>query len=180
MGWLRSAGIATALLLFSSWSIAAEPQRVLFLYSFGRDFEPWDTFGGYMRTDLAKQLGRQLDLYEVSLQTSRFSEGEQDAPFVNYLQALFAGRPPDLVVTLGAPAARFMKSNGGRLFPSAPTLFAGIDERFLRDLVLRDSDGAVPVSIDLKALVDNILQVQPDTTTVAGGLREVSALQTVR
>ena len=88
--------------------MAAEPKRVLVLHSFGDDFEAEDTFADYLRTDLAEKSPYHIDQYEVTLEIARFSDGEQDAAFVEYLKALFAGRPPDLVVTMVSPAARFV------------------------------------------------------------------------
>jgi hypothetical protein len=145
-------GVATALLFFAAYAMAAEPQRVLFLHFFGPNFEPWDTIAAYLRTDLAEQSPKTLDLYEASLQTARFSSTGQDAPFVGYLQALFRDHRPDLVVAIGGPAVRFVETNGHALFPSTPTLFSGVDERILQEFGPCDNCAAVTVSIDIQQL----------------------------
>jgi hypothetical protein len=68
-----------------------------------RDFQAEDTFGDYLRADLAEQSPYPLDRYEVSLEIARFNDGERDEAFVGYLRALFADRPPDLIVTMVSP-----------------------------------------------------------------------------
>ena len=110
MGWARNAWMAITLLAFATGNAtAAEPKRVLLLHSFGWNFQAEDAFGDYLRTDLAEKSPYPLDRYEVLLEIARFSDGEQDEAFVGYLRALFATRPPDLIVTMVSPAARFIQ-----------------------------------------------------------------------
>jgi signal transduction histidine kinase/ABC-type uncharacterized transport system substrate-binding protein len=168
MRWLRRVWAGAALLVFAAvCATAAEPKRVLFLYSFSRDFQPEDTFAANLRTDLALRSPEPRDLYEVSLETARSSESQQEAPLIEYILALFAGRPPDLVVPMSGPAARFAQRYRQRLFPSTPMLFAAVDERLLRDPALTGNDAVVAVSFDVPGLIENILRVLPQTTTVA-------------
>jgi len=167
MRWRHRVWAGLVLLLMVAVSAtAAEPKRVLLLHSFGRNFQPFDTFAAYLRTDLAEQSPEPLDLYEVSLETARFAEGEQEAPFMDYLLALLAERPPDLVVTIGGPAARFAQRYRQRLFPSTPMLLAAVERRILRDSLTRN-DAVVPVTLDVRGLIENILRVLPKTTTIA-------------
>jgi hypothetical protein len=160
-------GAAALLLLVAVNATAAEPRRVLLLHSFGRNFQPFDAFTAHLRTDLSELSSEPLDLYEVSIETARFSEAQrEEAPFVDYLQALFE-RPPDLVVLIGGPAARFAQRYRQGLFRSTPMLFAAVEERLLQDPALTDNDAVVPVTLDVPGLIENILQVLPKTTTVA-------------
>ena len=52
--------------------------------------------------------------YEVLLEIARFSDGERDEAFVGYLRALFATHPPDLIITMVSPAARFIQRHQTR------------------------------------------------------------------
>ena len=91
MGWARRAWIAVTLLAFAAGNATAgEPRRVLLLHSFGGNFQAEDTFGDYLRTDLAERSPYPVDRYEVSLEIARFNDGERDEAFVGYLRALFA------------------------------------------------------------------------------------------
>src|ERR1044072_2801425 len=57
---------------------------------------------------LIKQAPRRVDIYEVSLEGARYQHPEEQAPFVYYIQSLFAGRELDAIVAMGGPAARFV------------------------------------------------------------------------
>ncbi len=168
MGWARSAWMAVALLAFAAENAtAAEPKRVLLLHSFGWNFQAEDAFGDYLRTDLAEKSPYPLDPYEVLLEIGRFSDGDRDEAFAGYLRALFATHPPDLIVTMVSPAARFIQRHRQDLFPSTPVIFAALDARAIKDLTLTANDTMVAVSIDLNAVIENILRTLPNTTTLA-------------
>jgi len=168
MGWARSAWMAITLLAFAAGNAtAAEPKRVLLLHSFGPNFQAEDIFADYLRTDLAEKSPYPLDPYEVLLEIARFSDGERDEAFAGYLQALFATDPPDLIVTLVSPAARFIQRHRRDLFPSTPVIFAALDARAIKDATLTANDTMVAVSIDLSAIIENILRTLPNTTTLA-------------
>ena len=168
MGWARSVWMAVALLAFAAGNAAAaEPKRVLLLHSFGWNFQAEDIFGDYLRTDLAEKSPYPLDPYEVVLEIARFSDGERDEAFVGYLRGLFATHPPDLIVTLVSPAARFIQRHRQDLFPSTPVIFAALDARAIKDATLTANDTMVPVSTDQRAMIENILRTLPGTTTIA-------------
>ena len=168
MGRARSAWMAVTLLAFAAGSATAgEPKRVLLLHSFGWNFQAEDAFASYLRTDLAEKSPYSLDRYEVSLEIARFSDGERDEAFADYLRALFATRPPDLIITMVSPAARFIQRHRRDLFPSTPVIFAGLDARTIKDATLTANDTMVAVSMDLNAVIANILRTLPNTTTLA-------------
>src|ERR1700722_12030049 len=168
MGWARRAWMAVTLLAFAAGNAtAAEPKRVLLLHSFGWNFQAEDAFADYLRTDLAEKSSYPLDAYEVLLEIARFNDGERDEAFVSYLRALFASRPPDLIITMVSPAARFIQRHRKDLFPSTPVIFAALDARAIKDATLTANDTTVAVSIDLNAVIENILRTLPTTTTLA-------------
>jgi signal transduction histidine kinase len=168
MGWVRNAWMAVTLLAFAAGNAAAaEPKRVLLLHSFGWNFQAEDAFADYLRTDLAEKSPYPLDRYEVLLEIARFSDGERDEAFVGYLRALFGTRPPDLIVTMVSPAARFIQRHRQDLFPSTPVIFGALDARAIGDGTLTANDTTVAVSTDQRATIENIFQTLPGTTTVA-------------
>ena len=168
MGRARGAWMAVALLAFTAGSAtAAEPKRVLLLHSFGWSFQAEDAFASYLRTDLAEKWPHPLDRYEVSLEIARFPDGERDDAAAAYLRALFPIHPPDLIITMVSPAARFIQRHRRDLFPSTPAIFAALDARAIRDATLTPNDTMVAVSIDLNAVIENILRTLPTTTTLA-------------
>ena len=168
MGWARWAWIAIPLLAGAPGNAtAADTKRVLLLHSFGANFQAENTFAGYLRTDLAEKSAYPLDRYEVSLELARFPDGDRDEAFVSYLRAVFADHPPDLIVTMVSPAARFIQRHRRDLFSSTPVIFAALDARAIRDAALTANDAMVAVSIDLNAVIENVLRTLPNTTTLA-------------
>src|SRR5262245_17007438 len=165
---IRCRGSVTLILVLAAFSAAgAEPRRVLLLHSFGREFEPFNTFSEHFRSELAQQSAEPLDFFDVGLQSARFEQLSQEGPFVDYLVALFAGRRLDLVVPIGGPAARFTQKHRSRLFPGTPMLLAAVDRRLLQDGALTPNDAVVAARIDAALVMDNILRVLPSTTNVA-------------
>jgi hypothetical protein len=146
---------------------AAQPKRVLLIHSFGPEFAPYNYFSNLFRTDLGQQLQGKVDFYEVSVESARFAETENEGAFVQYVLALFKDRPLDLVVTIGAPAVRFAQRYRRDLFPSTPMLVTAVDQRRLDASTLQANDAIVPVRLDFPLSIENILQVLPDTKHVA-------------
>jgi signal transduction histidine kinase len=146
---------------------AAEPKRVLLLHSFGPQFVPWVFFAGQFREELFKQSPDKIDLYEASLEGSRFQEPEQQRPIVDYLTNLFGTRKLDLIVALGAPATFFVQKYRAQFFPSTPLVIAGPEQRAIDYAALTANDAPVAVSLDFGKWIANILQVLPRTAHIA-------------
>ncbi len=137
------------------------------LHSFGRDFAPYDAITSVFRTSLASRSPTTVIFREANLDAgSRMAPGAERA-FITYLAARFEGAQPDIVVTIGPPAARFYAAHRDELFPRTPWLMASLDQRIARSLAQRDGDRIVAGRVDFAALIDNILALQPDTKDVA-------------
>src|SRR5262245_42622003 len=152
-----------------AWSVAAgvETKRVVLLHSFGRDFQPWSAYARAIRSELERQSPWRLEISDHSLMTARFSDENPERPFVEYLRAVFAQRPPDLIVSLGAPAAGFVQRNREPLFGTTPVLFTAVEPRRVRFRDLTLNDAVVAGDADFSAIIDNVLRVLPDTKTIA-------------
>jgi len=143
---------------------AQSPKRVLLLHSFGPEFG--DLYAKDLRVQLGKRLPGDLELYEQWLVSARFKDAQEDEAFASYLRALFADRPLDLVITLGAPAAGFLQRRQQSLFQTTPMLFTDVEER--RALASATPNAtSVAISVGFPALVEHILRVQPRTRTIA-------------
>ena len=151
---------------FGPAGFAAEPKRVMLLYSFGRDFNPWSEYAKAIRTELDRQSPWPLDIIENSLITARFSDENPEAPFVEYLRALFAKHPLDLIVSIGAPAASFVQRHRQQLFATTPMVLMAVDQRRVQYSDLTANDAVVAVKINYLSAFENILKVLPDTKDV--------------
>jgi signal transduction histidine kinase len=145
---------------------AAESKRVMLLHSFGRDFKPWSEYAKSIRVELDRQSPWPLDITEHSLVTARSPDEDPEAPFVEYLRALFAKRPLDLIVSIGAPAAAFVQRHRQRLFAATPMVFTAVDQRRVQYSSLTAYDAVVALRINYLSAFENILQVLPDTKDV--------------
>jgi ABC-type uncharacterized transport system substrate-binding protein len=158
---------ATILLLATLGAAAAESKRVLMLHSFGRDFKPWSEYARTIRAELDRQSPWPLEITEHSLMSARSSDENPEAPFVEYLRALHAKRPLDLIVSLGAPAVAFVQRHRQRLFADTPMVFTAVEQRRVQYSNLTPNDTVVAVAHSFPAVFENILRVLPDTKTVA-------------
>ena len=169
---LHVAGIAATFLTFLLFTAtlcaaAAEPKRVLILYSSSRDFSQWNEYATTIRAELERQSPEHLDIYETSLATAQFVDDLMEAPFVDYLRALLADHRFNLVVAIGNPAASFLQRYRQQLFPSTSMLFTAVEQRRVPNASLTANDAIVAYRVDLREIIANILQVLPETTNVA-------------
>jgi signal transduction histidine kinase len=157
----------TIFLLATLGAATAEPKRVLMLHSFGRDFKPWSEYARTIRAELDRQSPWPLEIAEHSLMTARSSDENPEAPFVEYLHALHAKRPVDLIVSLGAPAVAFVQRHRQQLFTTTPMVFTAVEQRRVQHSILTPNDTVVAIAQNFPAVIKNILRVLPDTKTVA-------------
>ena len=150
-----------------SGETAAQPKTILFLHSYGRNFQQGALWSREIRNELNRQSPWPLDIQEHSLVTARNGDNAAEAKFVEYLKALYAQRPPDLIVAIGAPAARFVQQHRADLFPTTPMLLAAVEVRRIEQSMLTEQDAVVAVRFDQVALVENILRLLPETKTIA-------------
>jgi hypothetical protein len=137
------------------------------LHSFGPQFVPWTYFSGQFREALIKQSPNAIDLYEASLESAQYAQLEEQGPVIEYLRSLFAQRKLDLIVTMGAPAARFVQRYRPQFFPSTPLIMGAVEQRGISGAALTTNDTAVSVVLDLPKFIEHILHVLPDTTHIA-------------
>jgi signal transduction histidine kinase len=139
---------------------------VLLLHSFGRDFAPYDAIVAAFRTELAKGSTEHLAVYDATLDAEQVSESDDPQPLLELLRHRFGSAPPDVVVTIGPPAAAFYLQNRDKVFPGTPLVISALDERFVHKSALRAGDAVVALHQHLPGLIDNILRVLPDTQTI--------------
>ena len=164
---LFMAAVLSILAMIEVAAAAAESKQIMLLHSFGKEFKPWSEYAQTIREELKRQSPWPIDITEQSLITARSSDEDPETPFVEYLRALFAKRPLDLIVSVGAPAAGFVQRHRQQLFSTTPMVFTAVDQRRVQYSNLTANDAVVAVRIDYLSAIKNILQVLPDTKRVA-------------
>ena len=148
---------------------AAEPpvRQVLILQSFNRGILVVDHFTGDLRVELDQRAaGKPPNVVQVVVGPTGFV-GASEQAVVDFIRSTYADRPPpDLMITIAGPAAVFARKYRAQLFPDTPLLFASVDRRFLSGAPLDENEAAVPVDNNYPGLVDDILQVLPETRQV--------------
>ena len=156
-----------ALALFIPAAHAAEPKRVLIVHSFGRDFAPYNVVASTLRTNLTQLMRESVALHETSLDMERGNTPEEERLFLDYLVRRNRGAPPDLVIAIANPAMLFCLRYREQLFPGSPLLVTGLDRRRLETVQLPATDRAVTVTLDFPAVARTILELKPETSTLA-------------
>jgi signal transduction histidine kinase len=160
--------IAAALALATAESVAATaPKRIVFLHSYGQNFKPWSEYARALRQELDHRSHWPLVIEDFSVITARAEDENAEVQFVEYLSAVFSNQAPDMVVAFGAPAAVFVQRHRSDLFPATPMVLTAVDERRVQQLTLTGNDTVVAVRQNIGILFGHILQVLPDTKTIA-------------
>jgi len=144
-----------------------KPKEILFLHSLGYEFQPWATWTRSIRHELNSQSRWPLNFEEQSLVTALRGNGAAEPEFVAYLKALYTERDLDLIIAIGAPAARFIQKHRAELFPATPMLLAAVEVRRVEQTMLSMEDTVVATRVDHTAVFKNILRLLPDTKQIA-------------
>lgn len=136
------------------------------LQSFDRGNMILDHFTSNLRVELDQRSEETLNVVQVVVGPTGFVGAPEEA-VVDFIGSTYADRPtPDLIVTVAGPAAVFAGQYRQQLFPDTPLLFGAVDERYLRDVPFGENDTVVAVVNDFPGLVDDILQLLPETRRV--------------
>jgi signal transduction histidine kinase len=144
----------------------AETRHVLVLSSSERPFAPQSGFADALMRELIRSSPEPIRFIEVSVQTARASDEEPDVAIAQRIRSAFGAQQLDLVMTIGGPAAIFAQQFRQELFPTTPTLIAGVDRRFVENGTFADNETTVATQFDPALMIDEILRLLPETRTV--------------
>lgn len=162
-----AAWLLSSTLVATADATPSDRKNVLLLHSVSRDVKPWSEYAKAIRQELTRQSPWSLNIIDQSLVSPQPGDNRTEPALVEFLDALYASTPLDLIVSIGAPAAAFIQRNRARLFPSVPMVFTVVDQRRVQYPTLGPKDVVAAVAIDYQAAIENILQVLPDTTQIA-------------
>ena len=114
----------------------------------------------------------QIELYNENLETTLISDVASQLQFRDWLIRKYAEHQPNVIITVGSSALKFMVESHETFFPNVPIVFSGVSEELLRQLS-PDSHftGAWGVAEPEKTL-NAALRLQPETkrVVVVGGV----------
>jgi PAS domain S-box-containing protein len=155
------------LTLITPCALVASQKRVLILNPFERDVAPFDAAVSAFRTTLVRELGEPVDFYEVPLDLARFGAAEGKGPLVAFLEGRITRYPVDLIVPVGWAGVQFAARHRERLFPDTPVLAVGSQPRLVPPGFLQSNATLVTQRVDLPGMVEDILQMQPQSANIA-------------
>ena len=161
-----AAAAAAAEVTAAEVTAAERPRRVLMVHSFGSSAPPFTTHSTAFESTIKRELGTAVDLDEVSLDMARYAQPDMEEAFAEFLSKRFATWQPDLVVPIGSPAGRFVAKFRDRLFPNMPVVYTGMDKRTLPADAFARNATFVGESFELKGLVEDMLQLDPETNNI--------------
>ena len=100
------------------------------------------------------------------LELTRFSGPEGETPLVTFLEGRLKEQPVDLVVPVGTAGMQFAARHRDRLFPNTPVLVLASEPRMVSPELLKTNATAVTQRVSLPGMVEDILQLQPQTTNI--------------
>ncbi|TMA87686.1 MAG: GHKL domain-containing protein [Deltaproteobacteria bacterium] len=162
-------GLCLVLCFVAISDVRAEEEqvkRVLIVHSFGSSAPPFTTHSTAFETTLTQEMGKRVDLDQVSLDMARYAQPDMEEVFVEFLHKRLAKWQPDLVVPIGSPAGRFVVKFRDRLFPGTPVIYTGMDRRTVPPDAITRNATFVGEDFKLTGLVEDILQLAPDTTNI--------------
>lgn len=148
-------------------ALAATPKRVLVVHSFVNAAPPFTTHSTAFEKELTAMMGEPVDLNEVSLDVARYATLDMEEALVDLMRKRQTKWQPDIVVPIGSPAGMFVARHRARIFPaSTPIIYAGMDKRRLPEGALDQNATFVGESFDVRGMVEDMLQIAPDTENV--------------
>lgn len=141
--------------------VAGEPARILLVHSFGPAVAPFDDYVRQLKENMSRQHAA-LEFIEVVVPGDEANE-----TFIQHLNVVAGQQLPDMVITIGAVAARFLQLNRKNIFQSVPVLITAVDEQIVDRSALMPKDAMVATRLDLPAIIEGILTLLPNTTHIA-------------
>jgi|GEM_PF-625541 len=148
---------------------AAQPStpNILILFPFRGAAMPYAAAAESFKTTLSREIGIPLNFYEYSLDLDRFPNPSMQVELAEFLKKRFSTQQLDLIVPIAAPAANFTLQFGDSAFPGTPVLFLSADRRLVDLDSLPKNATTVNQVSKTTEWIEDILQMAPDTTSIA-------------
>lgn len=145
----------------------ATPQapRVLILNSYEKNSAPYNRAATAFRTDFQAQYAEAVTFWEYDLQSRPLEQPTSNRLKAQLLRERYAADPPDLVVSIGPPAIQFWLHWREDVLAGVPMLAMG-GQPSVKDLPFSRGDGVVMGEYSYRQLVQNIVELFPETDTV--------------
>ena len=171
---LQNLAVATVLVatvaLGSSAAAAAESRdqlvRILIVYQDSSIMSSQIEIAEGLSQHLGPPATPKLELYTEFLDSGRFSGADYVDRLADTLAAKYGALPPQIVVTVGPDALRFMLDHRNRIAPTATLVFGDMSERSLKRLAPPQDVRGVVVAYDVGKTIDLAATLQPEAERI--------------
>ena len=171
---LQNLAVATVLVatvaLGSSAAGAAESRdqlvRILIVYQDSSIMSSQIEIAEGLSQHLGPPATPKLELYTEFLDSGRFSGADYVDRLADTLAAKYGALPPQIVVTVGPDALRFMLDHRNRIAPTATLVFGDMSERSLKRLAPPQDVRGVVVAYDVSKTIDLAATLQPEAERI--------------
>src|SRR5262249_20100301 len=140
---------------------AAEPQKVLVLYSTGRDAQTSIIGERDLPRILSEGSTRNLDYYSEYVDQARFPSPDYAEAVKDYLRRKYHDDHFDLIISLQETASRFLVDVRDDVFPDSPVVFADYES-----VPRIPNSTGISSGLDLSGSVALAAALQPDLRNV--------------
>jgi hypothetical protein len=163
-----------ALPWFPRFALAAGSEghkAVLVLYAEQRLLPAHFILDESIRSTISAGSSGPVDFYSEYLDLTRFPRARYKQEMVDFFRRKYAGRKIDLIIPVTVQALDFLLKSRAELFPGAPVVFAGVEQRQIEGRELGPNVTGVVALWDVVGTLDVALRLQPKTrrVVVVGG-----------
>ncbi len=145
---------------YSAETVSHVP-RILILYPYDERLPATRIAGEEARNLLLKEMGGKVELFSEFLDLSRFPEKEHVDRMARYFGEKYRQHRLDVVIALGAEAARFMAENRATIAADAQIVFCGFGQETAASLGLPKDVVGVLTEFDIRKTVEMAAHLQP-------------------
>jgi signal transduction histidine kinase len=120
-----------------------------------------------LRSTLNAESSQPISFYSENLDANRFFGSQYEEDYVRFLNAKYGDRPISVIIVVGVSTLDFIERNRERIWPSAPVVFAAIDEATITRRLLPQNVTGTTMQLTLQDMVKVARMVVPDLDAVA-------------
>ncbi len=146
-------------------SPAANPKRILVLYSYGYSLPSYWKFNPGLVSVMEKAGVKYGDLFFEYLDLPHIGDTERKQALADILRHKYAEISLDLIITIHAPATLFLRNEAKDTFPHVPTISWIMQEGFNQDYA-GNRHLQIFAGLDVQGTLERALELFPETRRV--------------
>jgi ABC-type uncharacterized transport system substrate-binding protein len=158
---IRAIGLALIVWIACPSPASSATRHVVVLYDERTSLPGLAAINASIVGTLTSESSDVVQIYDESMDLSRFDPGTQVAVFRDYLRAKYASKKIDAIIAVLAPSLDFLVQHGDEIFPEVPIVFCGVDAREIGKRTLPPRFTGVFLKREFSPTVDLALQLRP-------------------